>query len=137
MSIWDDKTLKPSSGNFVKFEIKGDHVNGAKILDIGTHTWPERKQPDGSMTEAKTVPKLTLLLTQDTREQKAGDTVVWTVGQRGAIERLFELAPDVGDTLTQAELVNIDRTGGRTRKDFAIEVQRAAQTVAPSVDDLA
>lgn len=120
MSIWDDKSLKPS-GNFARFDAVGDNYNGASILAIGTHTWPAR----GDQAE-RTVPKLTL--------QHNGETVVWTVGQVNAISRLFELAPNVGDVLSKCELVNIRKEGGKTYKDFGIEV---AESTAPSADDLA
>lgn len=121
-SIWKDKSLKPS-GNYISFDAQGDNINGAKILAIGTHTWPPR---DGK--DERTVPKLTL--------EHDGETKVWTVGQVNAISRLFELEPDVGDVLTRCELTGVRKEGGKTYKDFTIEVATASSS-QPSAEDLA
>lgn len=120
-SIWGDKSLKPS-GNYCTFTDVGDNYNGATILAIDTHTWPAA----GDKPERK-VPKLTL--------SHEGETVVWTVGQVNAIARLFELEPDVGDTFSELRLSAVRKEGGKTYKDFTIEVGTAP--AGPSADDLA
>lgn len=125
MSIWDDKSLRPG-GNYAKFENVGDNLNGSVVLDIGSHTWPATADRD-----ERQVPKLTV-------RRPDGETIVWTVGQVNAISALFEARPEIGDTLTKAELVDIRKTGGKTYKDFEIVVRRAAEAAStPSADDLA
>ena len=111
-SIWDDPALR-GGGDYVKFETVGDTIVGT-VLDITVHMFDDGKR----------APKLTL-------RTAAGDRTL-TAGQVQLGVKLAEARPEIGDTLTVTFTGIEKRAGGKTLKQFAVNVVRGKD----ATDDL-
>jgi hypothetical protein len=131
--IWDSPDMKVTS-EFVKFDQVGTHVAGT-ITDIGIKVWD-----DGGKS-----PQLTLNVD--------GEDIVLTANQYRLKAKLAELRPQVGDWISVTFTGVENLSGGRTAKNFDVEVRRngvasaaatatatpapAAAPAAPAADPLA
>ena len=103
-NFWDDPDVKVSSDWF-KFDAVGDTVEGT-IAKLGKRQWP-----DGSFGIEVTF--------------KEEDTPAVTASQVLLKTALFNLKPQAGDHISMA-LSSIDkRPGGKTLKQFKVELKRA------------
>lgn len=101
-SVWDDPSIAPAEGDYIKFDKPGDTVTGT-ITSIGTHSWGD----------GKVSPQLTL--------QTDAGTRTWTVGQVNAVRQLTSLRPAVGWTITATLTEIAPRPGGKSLKVFQID----------------
>jgi hypothetical protein len=119
-SVWDDPDLRVG-GEFVKFENVGDTISGT-VNAVRAHRFD-----DGSVAPQ-------ILITTDSGEER---TI--TAGQVRLKTELATQRPEPGDhikvTFTEVE----KRSGGKTLKHFAVEVNRGggaptqpAQPAAPA-----
>lgn len=116
MSIWDDEDIKPTEGEFVRFDAVGDGVSG-HITAMGKHTFPATKD-----NPEKTCAQLSI--TDDKGEPK-----ILTVGQMKLTALLAEQRPDVGDHIS-VHLTDIEKRGTRTLKHFECITTRGGKKVA-------
>ena len=105
-SPWDDPDLK-TGGDYFKFENPGDTITGT-LISVGIHTWD-----DGSKS-----PQLRL-------ETEDGEKVV-TAGQIRLKIALTEKRPEVGDKIKITYEGMEKRAGGKTIKNFDVQVQRVS-----------
>lgn len=116
MGFWDDPDLR-EGGEYFKFDNVGDSITG-QIINIKKHVFD-----DGSVAAQ-------LLL----RKQDGTDITV-TAGQIRLKIKLNEMRPTSGDWI-QITLSNVEkRAGGKTLKDFDVQV-RPGQ-LAPAVQEAA
>ena len=122
-TVWDDPDIRVG-GDYVKFENKGDEVEGV-ITGITVHTFPDGKK----------APQL--FLTKD-----SGDEVTVTAGQIGLKVKLQELRPKTGDRIKIVMLGSERRDGGKTLKHWDVTVTpgttvpAAASSTAPATSEL-
>jgi hypothetical protein len=102
--FWDDPDVKVST-DWMKFDSVGDHVEGT-IAKLGKKVWP-----DGSVGIEVTF--------------KEEDVPAMTASQVLLKTALFQLKPAAGDNL-RVELGAIEkRPGGKTLKQFKVDIKRA------------
>jgi hypothetical protein len=117
MSIWDDPTMSMET-DYVSFEVEGDSVKGV-IKGIYAHTF----------TDGKVAPKLIL-------DTDSGEKIL-TAGQFQLRQKLSDLRPEMGQTITVTFTGMNNLGGGKTMKLFDVVVEGAsapkAKTAAPNL----
>ena len=112
MSVWDDPSLSMDT-DYVTFENEGDTIKG-QITGIYAHTF----------VDGKVAPKLTL----DTDQGQK----ILTAGQFQLRQKLSDLRPNIGDTITVTFTGMNNLGGGRTMKLFDVDVAKSG-AAAPQV----
>ena len=117
MSVWDDPSLSMNT-DYVAFENEGDTIEGC-ITGIYAHTF----------TDGKVAPKLML----DTDQGQK----ILTAGQYQLRQKLSDLRPQIGDTITVTFTGMNNLGGGKTMKLFDVIVVKggkpAPAAAAPSL----
>jgi len=112
MSVWDDPSLSMDT-DYVTFENEGDTIKG-QITGIYAHTF----------ADGKVAPKLTLDTEQGSK--------ILTAGQFQLRQKLSDLRPNIGDTITVTFTGMNNLGGGKTMKLFDVNVAKSADTPAPT-----
>lgn len=111
--FWDDPDVKVST-DWMKFDAVGDNVEGT-IAKLGKKTWP-----DGSVGIEITF--------------KEEDVPAVTASQVLLKTALFNLKPEAGDKV-RIELGAVEkRPGGKTLKQFKVDLTRGSDGSTESVD---
>jgi len=105
--FWDDPSIKPSNGTYMKFESVGDSVEGT-IAHLDKHTFDD----------GKVAVKIRFA---------EPDKPVLTAGQVMLKTALHRLRPIEGDSLS-IELVAVQKKGTGTLKLFRVMVTRSDGT---------
>ena len=111
-SIWDSPDMAASNGEFIKFTNVGDAVSG-HVESVGRKTWD-----DGSVS-----PQIDLM-TDD------GEAKILTAGQVRLKLALAEKRPEIGDHLAVELIDIIKRPGGKTLKEFRVDVVKGGKAKA-------
>jgi hypothetical protein len=101
--FWDDPSVKPSTGEYMKFENVGDSVSGT-VSHLGKRTFDDNR------------------VAVEIRFAEDGVPTV-TAGQVMLQKALYGFKPVVGDTLS-IELAAVQKKGSKTLKLFRVAIAR-------------
>jgi len=118
---WNNPEYRNSE--YWKWETPGDTVTGI-VTAIGTHTFPAKQNPDGTTTQPKTVPVITV-------DDGGGQVIEVTCSNADLLDQIRKAAPQVGDKISMEYLRDIPTSFGGKKKLFNVKHKRAEGSSDP------
>jgi hypothetical protein len=118
---WNNPEYRNSE--YWKWETPGDTVTGI-VTAIGTHTFPEKVNPDKTVSPPKTVPVVTV-------DDGGGQVIEVTCSNADLLDQIRKAAPQVGDKISMEYLRDITTSFGGTKKLFHVKHKRAEGSSDP------